>query len=69
MKDYCPAGNYSYGFYPNGSVRCRDDISGAAAESDPYWTGNASAVFGNTTNLQITDQRYNETDGSLHKGF
>ncbi len=39
----CPAGNYSYGMYPNGTWQCRNDISGAAAETDPYWGANYTA--------------------------
>ena len=42
MVTDCPGGNYSYGMYDNGTWKCRSDVSGAGAETDPYWTANYS---------------------------
>lgn len=53
MQVDCPAGNYSYGVFSNGTFKCRDDVSGAAAESDPKWTANYTIY--NTTWSTNTD--------------
>ena len=42
-QDDCSAGNYSYGFYANGSQKCRSDVSGIASEVDPIWTANLTS--------------------------
>jgi len=34
MKQDCPGGNYSYGFYSNGTIKCRDDVAGATSNLD-----------------------------------
>ena len=71
MQVDCPNGYYSSGIETNGSNICHQDVVGMTSydETDPYWTGNASDVLGNTTNMQITDQRYNETGWVLGLGY
>lgn len=33
MQTDCPDGNYTYGIYPNGTLKCRDDIKGEGSAS------------------------------------
>jgi hypothetical protein len=49
----CSVGNYSYGVFSNGSLKCRDDISGSGGGVDFYVSQlnlTASSYSGNVTN-------------------
>ncbi|MCX8158888.1 MAG: YfhO family protein [Candidatus Pacearchaeota archaeon] len=43
MQNDCPIGNYAYGVFGNGSLKCRTDVSGNN-ETDPLWTANYSLM-------------------------
>lgn len=43
----CSTGNYSYGYYLNGTPKCRSDVSGSGG-GENTWTGNQSHYYNKT---------------------
>lgn len=65
MQIDCVAGNYTYGVYGNGTLKCRSDASGAAAETDPYWTANYTTIFKGL----INNASYLRTDNATYDTY
>jgi len=64
----CPAGNYSYGFYINGTKKCRDDLKDGKTTdpSDTYLYNDTTVIYFNSSALSSI--YHNATQSKLYAG-
>ena len=76
MQNSCPTGNYTFGFFGNGSMRCANDLAGAGAsfsntniqylnESETNVGNNTWTGYNNFTNIVAFDSNITSSDGSI----
>ena len=60
MQSDCPSGNYSYGILPNGSFKCRSDLTGAPG-SDTQKKADGDYLYNDSTTIYFNTTKNNES--------